>query len=70
MSDLLRHLEVEATSETTLGFQKSYLALLEQTLPTGKARLHRESTRRSRRSTPIPKSTRRCSPATCAKARG
>jgi phosphoglycolate phosphatase-like HAD superfamily hydrolase len=40
MGDLLRHLEVEATAETTLGFQKSYLALLEQTLPTGKARLH------------------------------
>jgi phosphoglycolate phosphatase len=40
IGDLLRHLEIEPTAETTLGFQKSYLALLEQTLPTGKARLH------------------------------
>lgn len=40
IADLLRHLEIEATAETSLGFQKNYLTLLEQTLPTGKARLH------------------------------
>jgi phosphoglycolate phosphatase len=39
MRDLLANLKIEATDETVLGFQKSYLTLLEQTLPLGNARL-------------------------------
>ena len=39
-ADLFRALQVEAGPNQTAKFQKMYLALLEETLPTGKARLH------------------------------
>ena len=40
VGDILRHLEIESTPETVLSVQKTYLALLAQMLPQGKARLH------------------------------
>ena len=39
-ADLFRAIEVEASSEQRAGFQKAYLALLGETLPAGRARLH------------------------------
>jgi phosphoglycolate phosphatase-like HAD superfamily hydrolase len=40
IADLMRHLELEADPQVALAMQKTYLTLLAQTLPTGKARLH------------------------------